>query len=550
MKQFSFLNRKKDLAKLKSQTFDLIVVGGGITGAGVARDAASRGMSVALVEQGDFSSGTSSRSSKLIHGGIRYLENMEFGLVFEALNERRILFEIAPHLVHPLRFMLPVYKDSRVGMFKLSLGMWLYDLLALFETPEIHQRLNRKQTHQRAHFMNDAGLVGSFLYSDAYMDDDRLVHETLRAAHSLEAENAIVQVPYMRAQEPVWGKEDATLVGLTVEDLTSQEKFVIKGKHVVSSVGPWSDQVAKSFYSEWTPLLRPSKGIHITLPRDRLPLKDAIVMAVDKEERIVFAIPRHEMIIVGTTDTDFKERPEDVKVETKDVEYLLQVCREYFPGANLKESDIIGAYAGVRPLVQDGSKTEGKTSREHTVLSLPGGFTLVAGGKYTTYRSMAQSVVEAALKQFPQEDQVKYARANTKGPLNPLVTAESYQESFALVEALSEKFKISRAEARLLLERHGLEAVALLNEAVLSGYQKPQEFEAFHAVHYTYCFNLVDYYWRRFPLFLSEKDHGLKHLDDVVRVFATELHWEKSQIEHQVKMLHQHIAQEMAWNSH
>src|ERR1700733_12640203 len=177
-KRFSLNERRENLKSIKEGTFDLCIIGGGITGAGTARDAASRGMSVCLVEQGDFASGTSSRSSKLIHGGIRYLENLEFGLVFEALNERHILFEIAPHLVHPLSFVLPVYKDGRVGMFKMGLGMWLYDMLAMLHTPKFHERLSERGTLSRVPELKSNGLLGSYVYSDAYMDDDRLVNET------------------------------------------------------------------------------------------------------------------------------------------------------------------------------------------------------------------------------------------------------------------------------------------------------------------------------------------------------------------------------------
>jgi glycerol-3-phosphate dehydrogenase len=173
-KQFSAKTRRNNLEKINSETFDVCIIGGGITGAGAARDAASRGMKVLLLEQDDFASGTSSRSSKLIHGGIRYLENLEFGLVFEALNERHVLFEIAPHLVHPLTFVLPIYRGGRVGMFKLGLGMWLYDALALFHTPKFHEKLSVKETSSRGHHLNQDGLMGSYLYSDAYMDDDRL----------------------------------------------------------------------------------------------------------------------------------------------------------------------------------------------------------------------------------------------------------------------------------------------------------------------------------------------------------------------------------------
>ncbi|MCK6599228.1 MAG: FAD-dependent oxidoreductase, partial [Bdellovibrionaceae bacterium] len=197
MKKFNHQLRAQNIIEIEQETFDVLIVGGGINGAGIARDAAMRGMKVALIEQNDFASGTSSRSSKLIHGGIRYLENLEFKLVFEALSERSLLFEIAPHLVHPLKFMIPLFKSSRVGMFKMGLGMWLYDLLALFQAPEIHDRLSRKQTILSQPEVRNVDLVGSFTYFDAYMDDDRLVHETLRSA----SESGAKIVNYIKAIE-------------------------------------------------------------------------------------------------------------------------------------------------------------------------------------------------------------------------------------------------------------------------------------------------------------------------------------------------------------
>ncbi|MBO9668393.1 MAG: glycerol-3-phosphate dehydrogenase/oxidase, partial [Bdellovibrio sp.] len=413
MKNFSFVNRIQNISKLKNQEFDLVIIGGGINGAGVARDASARGMRVALVETNDFASGTSSKSSKLIHGGIRYLENLDFKLVFEALNERTKLFEMAPHLVHPLRFMIPLYQESRVGMNKMGLGMWLYDALALFQAPEMHERLNAAESLERMPALRSEHLLGSYVYSDAYMDDDRLVLETLRSANEMGA----VCVNYVKATGAQFG-EDGKVNAITCEDQFSKEKFTVHAKHVISSVGPWTDQVGQNLLKDWKKILRPTKGIHLTLPKHRLPLSSAVVMGAEKENRIVFGIPRHEMIIIGTTDTDYKESPENVGVTPDDVKYLLEITDHYFPGAKLTAHDIIASYAGVRPLVNDGSSSEGKTSREHTIISDPRGVTFVAGGKYTTYRLMCQQTVSKALEHFDLEDRVRFAKKDTSVPLN------------------------------------------------------------------------------------------------------------------------------------
>jgi glycerol-3-phosphate dehydrogenase len=542
MKTFSAQTRTENLLSLKQNKFDLVIVGGGILGAGIARDAASRGMKVALVEKSDFASGTSSRSSKLIHGGIRYLENLEFGLVFEALNEREKLYELAPHLVHPLRFLLPIYENSRVGYFKMGLGMFLYDILALFQSG-LHERLDAEQTATRMPWIKKDGLVGSFVYSDAYMDDDRLVMETLRSAHEL---GAIVS-NYTQAKTAVFDAE-GKIIGIGAQDqLDKKNEFQIYGKHVISCVGAWTDEVAPILEKNWKKSLRPTKGIHITLSRERLPLPEAVVMAVDKENRIVFGIPRHEMIIIGTTDTDFKETPDNVVANADDVHYLLKIANEYFPGANLTTGDIIATYAGVRPLVDDGAKTEGKTSREHKIITTEHGTTFVMGGKYTTYRRISEQALLEALKHFSTVDQVGFASNQTETPLNPFCSSENYQRALTLCDSWSRQFHLSLEDTYKLALRHGMETETLLAMGHKLSLTRI-EVEFLHALRNTMCINLVDFYTRRYPLFLAEPNHGLEWLDLLGMLAQNELDWSQEELEVQKLAVKNHIARELAWH--
>lgn len=550
MKNFSFLTRNQNIKKLKNNQFDILIIGGGITGAAVARDAAMRGLSVALVEANDFAGGTSSRSSKLIHGGIRYLENFEFHLVFEALSERTKLFEMAPHLVHHLRFMIPLYKSSRVGMFKMGLGMWLYDLLALFQAPEMHERLNAEETLASMSILNNQEIKGSFVYSDAYMDDDRLVHETLRSAH----EHGAICANYVKVLcAPESNDDQKTEVSKTfqsagkksenikieVEDQLSKEKFFVQASHVISTVGPWTDIVGEKLLSDWQKILRPTKGIHLTFSKERLPLSSAVVMAAEKSNRIVFAIPRHEMVIVGTTDTDYSGNPRDVQVKPEDVRYLLDVTNQYFPNAELKITDILSSYAGVRPLVQDNSGSEGKTSREHTIIHDPRGFTFVAGGKYTTHRLMAQQIVNQCLKFFPFEQMSLLNKCQTEQSLNPYTTVEEYRNS---VQTASSELE------RKLAERYGAEAKIILEKF---GYTDNYwQLEAYQAIHNTMCLNLTDFYSRRVPLVLGYKHHGLDHLDDIAAVFQTELKLSDQETETQKTDLKNYIKSELSWRKY
>lgn len=539
---FAFYNRKQTIQKMKTNSYDLVIIGGGITGAGVARDAASRGLKVALVEAQDFAEGTSSRSSKLIHGGIRYLENYEFHLVFEALSERAILFKIAPHMVHPLRFLLPVYKGGRVGMFLMGLGMWLYDALSLFRAPKLHERLSAKKSVERISVLSPQNLLGSYVYSDAYMDDDRLVIETLRSASKLGAD----QVSYVKATGSVF--ENEKLKAIKCKDQLTGEEFEIKGKHFVSTVGPWTDELGTSLLKQWKSILRPSKGIHITLARNRLPLPSAVVLATGADNRIIFGIPRHEMIIIGTTDTDFKGDPKNVHTTSEDVDYLLKIVHQYFPGANLKKEDILASYAGVRPLVHDGSSTESKTSREHVVVCDPRNMTFIAGGKYTTYRRMAEQAVDQLLKTFfTKAERSQFKKPNTKIALNEKVTVSAFKEAQKRVSELAEKTKMSTQDIQVLVDRHGMEAFDIVNHYFRPEMNSPWEMEAYFAIDEGHCGHLDDFYLRRAPLFLSLKDHGYSMMETLSHIFAQKLHWDESERKANIDSVFKHEQFELSW---
>ncbi len=541
MKLFNQSIRQKNIKKLSTEAFDVLVIGGGITGAGVARDAASRGMKVALINANDFAFGTSSRSSKLVHGGVRYLENYEFSLVFEALSERAKLFTIAPHLVHPLRFMIPVFKDSRVGMFLMGVGMWLYDALSLFEAPELHERLSAKESLASIPSLRSSNLSGSYVYSDAYMDDDRLVHETLRAAN----EDGAVCVNYVKASEV--GTKEGLVQSVNCKDEISGQTFSIQAKHFISTVGPWTDQLGNNFFENWKKILRPSKGVHLTLRKERLPLNSAVVMGAEKGARIVFAIPRHEMVIIGTTDTDYSGDPSQVSTQVEDVEYILKVANEYFPNAHLTANDIVASYAGIRPLVNDGAETEGKTSREHTIINDPRNITFVAGGKYTTYRKISEDCLRSVLKYFSLEEQVKYNRNKTVAPLNPNVSDDLLLKTKLQKPSIALEMGLKESDVELLIERHGAEVFDMIEKWPHLKGRSVWCFEAMQAIETTMCLHLVDFYLRRTPLFLSLPDHGQKFRDEVLDVFASYYSWSAEQIKEETQRLNDHINTELSW---
>ncbi len=542
--EFSAITRKKNIERLKEEVFDLVIIGGGITGAGVARDAASRGLRVALVEARDFAEGTSSRSSKFIHGGVRYLENFEFGLVFEALSERALLFKLAPHLVHPLRFVIPIYKKSRVGYWKMLAGMWLYDLLALFETPQMHESLNSEEVQERLPDLNSTELVGAMEYSDAYTDDDRLVVETLRDANRRGA----CLVNYLRVDTVEGDQSDVH--SLNVVDSLTGESFEVKGVQYLSSVGPWTDIFGHSVDKSWKDRLRPTKGVHLVFSREKIPVKKAVVMAVEK--RIIFVIPRHEMVIVGTTDTDFQQNPETVTTDSSDVTYILKALNDYFPNLNVQEEDIYSSYAGVRPLVNDGSSTEGKTSREHEIWSTGQNLTFIAGGKYTTYRKMSEETVDHILSKMTFDKSMAFSQSQTKEALNPRVTQTLFDRILLKEKYYAEKYNLDSSIVQRLLFRHGDEAVDIMkiiaeHYSCYTGSEAYWMGEAHFAIQNTMCLTLKDFYWRRSPLFLSTMDHGIQYLKNITKVFEDLLDWDEEKVRYEQEKLLSKMKDELSW---
>ena len=542
---FSKRERDKNLNILEKEIFDLVVIGGGITGAGIARDASSRGMKVALIEAGDFAVGTSSRSSKLIHGGIRYLENFEFSLVFEALSERTILFKIAPHLIHPLRFIIPIYEGSRVGYWKMRIGLSLYDLLALFEMPGRHEGLNPNEVGKIIPHVNFQDLVGAVEYSDAYMDDDRLVMETLRDAHRRGA--ILSNYTKMLSADR---DSNGFVRWIQVSDKLTGRIFKLCGRQYVSGVGPWTDILGKAIDEKWQSRLRPTKGIHLVFSKKTIPVEKAVVMAV--EDRIVFVIPRNEVVIVGTTDTDCKKDPGEISVNFEDVDYLLKALGHYFPKLKISVDDVISSYCGIRPLVRDSSVSEGKTSREYSFFSHGPNLGFVAGGKYTTYRKISEEVVDCVLCKMDFERAMGFGMTQTREALNPKITPSLYERVQLRVSEITEKYTYHKKTVKNLVKRHGEEALWIIDE-IQSRYpnQSPDEAlwtgEAVFAIQETMCLNLVDFYFRRTPLFLSFRDHGCRFISSVSRVFADYYGWDKGELKEQQDQLAKQIQKEMVW---
>ncbi len=371
--------------------FDLLVIGGGITGCGIAREAAARGLTVALVEKSDFASGTSSRSSRLIHGGVRYLEHGQIRLVFESSAERRRLLHLAPHLVRPLAFTWPVYAGARIPRWKLVLGLTAYDALALFRNVRRHRRLSARGVLAREPGLAPAGLRGGALYFDAATDDARLTLANAIGA----AEMGAVVLNHATVRSLV--AHDARVSGAQVQDELTGNSINVRAAVVVNATGPWSDTVraldssARSAASRKA--VRGSKGTHIAIRRERVGNHDALTLLSPMDGRVMFVLPAGAFAIVGTTDTFTTASPDDVRATADDVSYLLATANRFFPAANLTADDVVAAWAGIRPLLPSAGDTPGAASREHAVAVSGAGLVSISGGKLTTYRVMAADVL-------------------------------------------------------------------------------------------------------------------------------------------------------------
>ncbi len=379
----------RDTSRLSKSKFDLIVVGGGINGAAIANLAATCGASVVLLEKGDFASGTSSKSTKLLHGGIRYLENLEFDLVHESLKERFIQWQAVPYLVKLLPFVVPVYKNDKRPLWMMRLGVWLYDFLSGKYRLGQHRTLSVAEILTLAPGINLDGLKGGVEYFDAQMDDARICLENVLMA---DAQGAAV-ANYMEVESFI--QENNRAVGVKVRDCLNNERMDVLASQIIVAAGPWSDELIQKDVPHSVRRLRPTKGVHIVY-RGQIST-NAFLLQSRQDKRIFFVVPFKGNSLIGTTDTDYTEGPDNVQVEEKDIQYLLQEAGRVFPNINFDRSKIITTFAGLRPLVADKGDPS-RVSRKHVIEGNPSGIHFVMGGKYTTYRVIAE---EAVGKAFP-----------------------------------------------------------------------------------------------------------------------------------------------------
>jgi glycerol-3-phosphate dehydrogenase len=509
------------LQDLSGSAVDLLVIGGGVTGAGIAREAALAGLAVALVDARDFGAGTSSRSSRLIHGGLRYLEHGHLRLVFEAVRERSILLRLAPHLVRPIPFVLPTYKGDRVPRWKIAAGLTLYDLLAAGGNVARHRTLGKRALLQREPLLRERGLTGGAVYWDAQCDDARLVLATVRAA----AERGALASNYMQVTELV--NTAGRVTGARLKDGLSGDEGEIRARVVVNAAGPWGDGIRRLEDPYVAPILRLTRGAHLLVPRARVGNHHAVLFSSPLDGRAMFILPWTDAwTYVGTTDTDDVTGPDDLTPRESDLIYLLRSSNALFPAARLELDDIVSSWAGLRPLLAESPDIPASAvSREDRILRGAAGMITIAGGKLTTYRRMAARVLPWVFESLGRTGS-KPVPASEREPLPG--GGASVVEAF---RAPGEELGLPLATVEHLLRAYGAETPAIYalcrerRELMAPLHQDHPAIaaEVVHAARREFAQTADDVLLRRTHLALETRDGGLAARARVTELLAREL---------------------------
>ncbi|AVV57648.1 glycerol-3-phosphate dehydrogenase/oxidase [Paenibacillus glucanolyticus] len=405
---FSSLDRKRRFEGIAESTYELIVIGGGITGAGIALDAVTRGMSVLLVEMQDFAAGTSSRSTKLVHGGLRYLKQFEVGMVAEVGKERAVVYENGPHVTTPEWMLLPIHQGGTFGKFSTSVGLMVYDFLAGVKRGERRSMLSVSETLKREPLLKQEGLKGGGYYVEYRTDDARLTLEVMKEA----AARGAVLFNYAKAESLNYDT-NGRITGITVRDMLDGEVRTVTGTKIVNAAGPWVDQVREMDKSKKGKMLQLTKGVHLVIDQSKFPLRQAVYFDTP-DGRMVFAIPRDGKTYVGTTDTVYKANPVRPLITVEDRDYILKAIHYMFPDVKLSAADVESGWAGVRPLILEEGKSPSEISRKDEIWESPSGLITIAGGKLTGYRKMADTVVDLVAKRIQEQGGQTFGPGITK----------------------------------------------------------------------------------------------------------------------------------------
>ncbi|AJK89959.1 glycerol-3-phosphate dehydrogenase/oxidase [Lysinibacillus fusiformis] len=460
MSTASALQRQQTIEELQDREYDLLVIGGGITGCGIALDAIARGLSVALVEMQDFAAGTSSRSTKLVHGGLRYLKQFEIKEVAELGKERAIVYENGPHVTTPVWMLLPFHKGGTFGKYSTNLGLRVYDFLAGVKRAERRYMLSTGQTIEKEPLVKTKGLLGGGMYVEYRTDDARLTIEVAKAA----IERGATLLNYIKAENFLYN-EQQKISGIVATDLLTNHPIEIRAKAVVNAAGPWVDDVRTIEGKQAGKHLILSKGVHIVFDESKFPLKQAVYFDTP-DGRMVFAIPRQGKTYVGTTDTFYEGDARNMDIYQEDRDYIMNAIRYMFPSVKVTDADIESSWAGVRPLIHEDGKNPSEISRKDEVWISPSGLVTIAGGKLTGYRKMAETVLNTITQELEQQFGIKSSPCTTKNiPISGGHIGGSSKFYAFLYDytRVGKKIGLSEEEAKFLTQHYGSNVEIVFN---------------------------------------------------------------------------------------
>lgn len=519
--------RRFGLGDVIGRTFDIAIVGGGVTGASTAREAALRGLSTVLVEKGDFASGTSSRSTKLLHGGVRYLESYQFKLVRESCRERELMLKLAPHLATVRPFIYVLYRGYPESMFLLNAGLTAYDIFSGSPLKRHHRMLRGAALLREEPHLNPAGLRGGGWYYDFLTDDARFTIESLKGA----AEAGALVANYMDVTGLV--VERGRVGGVEVADRLTGERGTILARQVINTSGPWTDQVRFLEPGVRDRLLRPTKGIHIVVRKRDFPLNHAVFLRSPRDNRVVWPIPAldDELVYIGTTDTEYDGSLDHVTATAEDVDYLLEAANFAIPDARLGLGHVVATWAGLRPLIKpEGDLAASAVSRDHQIMMSPAGLLSIAGGKMTTARLMGEQVVDAAVRALGTNFGI-HGVPRSRSAAVPLSGGDA-SARFAARRRTSELSSVDPAIRRRWLATYGGNASALVDHVVTDpeagrglGARHLSLAEVRYAVEEEMARTVADFFARRASVFFWTEDGGLGVADAVASEMATILVW-------------------------
>jgi glycerol-3-phosphate dehydrogenase len=539
---FSSLRRQQVLRDMEAVQFDVLVIGGGITGAGIALDAQVRGMKTALIEMQDFAAGTSSRSTKLVHGGLRYLKQLEFKLVAEVGKERAIVYENAPHVTTPEWMLLPMIEGGTYGKFATSIGLRVYDTLAGVKKSERRIMLSKEETLAKEPLLRKDKLKGGGYYVEYRTDDARLTIEVMKEA----VRRGAAAVNYAKAEELLY--ENGKVVGVVVIDQISGEKWNVRAKKVVNAAGPWVDTIREIDGSKKGKRLHLTKGVHLVIDGKRFPLKQAIYFDTP-DGRMVFAIPRDGKTYVGTTDTNYQGDIANPKMTLEDRDYILRAANFMFPTLNLTGKDVESSWAGLRPLIHEDGKSPSELSRKDEIFISESGLLTIAGGKLTGYRKMAERIVDLVAAQLKEEGQGSYPGCTTD---RIRLSGGDVGGSARFEGFVKEKVKegvnvgLSEQEAELLVRRYGSNAsriYALIGErgeeANAARLSKYVFGSLVYAIEEEMTTTPEDYFVRRTGALYFDMNWVKRWKEPVIAYMAQKLNWNEAETKQHRERLEQ-----------